>query len=105
MCVYMFTFIYIYVCVCVCVCMYVCVCVCVCICFPDGSASKESGCNTGDTKDAGSIPGLGRFLGDGMVTHSSILAWRIHGQRSLEGYSSMGRKESDMTKCAHTHTF
>ena len=23
-----------------------------------------------------------------MATHSSILAWRIHGQRSLEGYSS-----------------
>ena len=23
-----------------------------------------------------------------MTTHSSILSWRIHGQRSLEGYSS-----------------
>ena len=30
-----------------------------------------------------------------MATHSSILAWRIHGQRSLVGYSPQGRKESD----------
>ena len=34
-----------------------------------------------------------RFLGpedpveEGMATHSSIIAWRIHGQRSLAGYS------------------
>ena len=28
--------------------------------FLDGSAGKESTCNTGDTGDAGSIPGSGR---------------------------------------------
>ena len=28
-----------------------------------------------------------------MATHSSILAWRIHGQRSLAGYSPWGCKE------------
>ena len=42
-----------------------------------------------------------------MATHSNILAWRIpwteepgafHGQRSLEGYTPWGRKESDMTE-------
>ena len=33
-----------------------------------------------------------------MVTHSSILAWKTHGQRSLAGYSSWGRKESDTTE-------
>ena len=27
-----------------------------------------------------------------MATHSSILAWRIHGQRDLAGYSPWGRK-------------
>ena len=32
-----------------------------------------------------------------MATHSSILAWKIHGQRSLVGYSPWGCKESDMT--------
>ena len=25
-------------------------------------------------------------LEDGMATHASILAWRIHGRRSLAGY-------------------
>ena len=36
-------------------------------------------------------------LEDGMATHSTILAWRIHGQRSLVGYSPKSRKELDMT--------
>ena len=31
------------------------------------------------------------------ATHSSILAWRIHGQRSPAGYSPRDQKESDMT--------
>ena len=35
---------------------------------------KESACNAGDP---GSIPGSGRFLGEGMATHSSVFAWRI----------------------------
>ena len=33
-------------------------------------------------------------LEKGTATHSSILAWRIHGQRSLVGYSPWGHKES-----------
>ena len=33
--------------------------------FPDGSAGKESVCSTGDTGDAGSIPGWGRSPGGG----------------------------------------
>ena len=33
-----------------------------------------------------------------MATHSRILAWEIHGQRSLAGYSPWGRKESDTTE-------
>ena len=33
-----------------------------------------------------------------MAIHSSILAWRSHGQRSLVGYSPRGRKESDTTE-------
>ena len=27
-----------------------------------------------------------------MATHSSVLAWRSHGQRSLAGYSPQGHK-------------
>ena len=41
--------------------------------------------------------GQGDPLEKGMATHSSILAWRIHGQRRLEGYSPQGHKISDMT--------
>ena len=41
--------------------------------FPGGSDGKESACNV---EDSDSILGLGRSPGEGMVTHSSILAWR-----------------------------
>ena len=37
-------------------------------------------------------------LEKGMAIHSSILACRIRGQRSLVGYSPWGNKESDMTE-------
>ena len=33
--------------------------------------------NAGDIRDTGLIPGSGRPLEKGMVTQSSILAWRI----------------------------
>ena len=42
--------------------------------FLGGSDGKESACNLGDP---GLVPGLGRSLGEGMATHSSIPAWRI----------------------------
>ena len=42
--------------------------------FPGGSDSKGSICNA---RDLGLIPGLGRCLGEGSATHSSILTWRI----------------------------
>ena len=41
-------------------------------------------------------------LEKGMVTHASILVWKIPGQRSLAGYSPWGHKESDMTVPEHT---
>ena len=38
-------------------------------------------------------------LEEGMATHSSILAWRIHGQGRLAGYTvHMVTKEWDMTE-------
>ena len=37
-------------------------------------------------------------LEEGMVTHSSILAWETHGQKSLVGYSPWGHEELDMTE-------
>ena len=46
--------------------------------FPGGSAVKNLPANTGDPRDAGSIPGLGRSPGENKIaTHSNILAWEI----------------------------
>ena len=64
--------------------------------LPGGSDGKESTCNAGDL---GSIPGLGRCPGEG---HDNPLQYscleNLHGQKSLAGYSSWGRKGSDMTE-------
>ena len=38
------------------------------------------------------------LLGKGMATPSSMLAWKIPRTGSMAGYSSWGRKESDMTE-------
>ena len=48
--------------------------------------------------DPGLIPGLGRSPKKGMATHSSIPAWRNHGQRSLVGCSLCSGKESDTSE-------
>ena len=57
--------------------------------FPCGSTGKESACNV---EDLGSIPGLGRSLGEGegySLQYSGL-------ENSL--YSPWGCKESDMTE-------
>ena len=38
---------------------------------------KNPPANTGDLRDTGSDPELGRPLEEGTAAHSSILAWRI----------------------------
>ena len=55
--------------------------------FPGGSEVKVSASNVGDP---GSIPGLGRSLEKEMVTHSSILAWRIPWTEELGRLQSTG---------------
>ena len=54
-----------------------------------------------------SVRSLGQedFLEKEMATHSNILAWKFHEQRNLEGYSSWGRKESDMTEQINHHHY
>ena len=72
--------------------------------FPRGSQINPPA----STGDVGSIPGLGRCLEKEIashcnilyylshqgspLTHSSILTWKSHGQRSLVGYSPWGLK-------------
>ena len=46
---------------------------------------KNPAANAGDVRDAGSIPGSKKSLEQGMVTHSSILAWRIPMDRGVWG--------------------
>ena len=45
--------------------------------FPGCSVIKNPPAKAGDARDAGSIPGWGRALGEEMATHSSILACEI----------------------------
>ena len=64
--------------------------------FPGGRDGKESACNEGVL---GSIPGLGRSPGGGLgnpLQYSCLE--NPHWQRSLEGYSLWGCKESDITE-------
>ena len=61
--------------------------------IPGGSEAKVSACNMGDL---GSIPGSGRFSGEGKG--NPLLPGKSHGQRNLVGYSPWGHKELDMTE-------
>ena len=61
-----------------------------------GFNGKESACSVGDL---GSILGLRRSPGGGNGNpHQYSYLENPRGQRSLEGYSPWGCKESDMTK-------
>ena len=51
---------------------------------------KNQPANAEDIRDAGSTPGLGRSLEEGMATHSSILAWRIPWTEEPGGLQSLG---------------
>ena len=62
--------------------------------FSGGSEVKNTPANAEDTGNMSSLPELGDSLEKEMVTHSSK---KSHGQRSLEGYSPWGHKESDTT--------
>ena len=58
-----------------------------------GGASVKSG----DVRDLGLIPGLGRSL-EGTAVHSSVLAWRISRTEEPGRLQSIGHKESDTTE-------
>ena len=73
--------------------------------FPGGASGKEPACQCRRCERRGFDPrGWEDALEEGMAAHSSIPAWRIHGQRSLAGYCLWGHKELDTTEVtAHTH--
>ena len=63
--------------------------------FPGGSDGKESACNAGDP---GLIAGLGIPWRRKWQSTPVFLPGEFNGQRSLEGYSPWGHKESDTTE-------
>ena len=46
---------------------------------------------------------LGIIMEKAMAPHSSTLAWKIHGRKSLVGCSPWGHEESDTTERLHFH--
>ena len=66
--------------------------------FPGGIVVKDPSASVRDKRGVGSALGLEDPLEKEMATHSSVLAWNSHGQRSLVGYSFQGCKELDMTE-------
>ena len=59
--------------------------------LPGGTNGKEPPANAANMRDVGSILGSGRSSEGGMAANSSILG-ESHGQRSLAGYSLLGRR-------------
>ena len=51
---------------------------------------KNPFASVGDIRDMGSIPGSEDPLEEGMVTHSSILAWTIPGTEEPDRLRSIG---------------
>ena len=77
--------------------------------FPGCASGKESTCQCGRCKRHGFDPCVGKILWNRKWQPTPVfLPGKFHGQRSLEGYSPWGCKESDMTECVcvctHTHT-
>ena len=67
--------------------------------FPGGLEDKASAHNVGDP---GWIPWVGKIPGRRKWQPTPVLLLgKSHGRRSLIGYSSWGRKESDMTERPH----
>ena len=68
--------------------------------FRGGDSVKHLPADAGDGGDLGSVPESGKIpWGEGMATHSSILAWRIQWtERSLVGFNPKCHKEPGTTK-------
>ena len=71
--------------------------------FPAGSDAKQSTCSM---EDLGSIPGLGRFPGEGHGDPLQYLAWRIP-WTDKPGLQPMQlqRVRYDCSNLAHTETY
>ena len=91
-----------------------CVCVCVCVCVYVLASQVAQWVENPPAMQETQETWLGQSLDgkdpldEGTATHSSILAWSIHGQRSLASYCPYDHKESDTTEAtehALMHTY
>ena len=72
--------------------------------FPGGSAGKEPTCQCRRCKRRRFNPWVRKIPWSRKWQPTPVfLSGTFHGQRSLEGYSPLGPKESDTTE--HTHSF
>ena len=72
--------------------------------LPRRLSGEESTCQCRSHRRCGFKPWVREDpLQEEMATHPSILAWKIHGQRSLMGYSPWNGKQLVTTEHAHTH--
>ena len=58
--------------------------------FPSGSDGKDSAYSAGELGSIPGVQGRGDPMDKGMVSHSSILAWRISWTEEPGGQQSMG---------------
>ena len=70
--------------------------------FLGGVSGKETTCQAGESRDTGSIPGLGRS--PPVKPTSVFLPGESHGQRSPEGYTHGIAKSRSQLKRLSTHT-
>ena len=73
--------------------------------LPGGAVVKNLPAKAGDAGDVGLIPWFGKVSWSRKWKPAPVfLPGKLHGQRSLVGYSPWGRKESDKTEQLSTHT-
>ena len=65
---------------------------------------KNPPANAGDVRDASSIPGSGRYSGEGNATHSSILAGVIPWTEEPGGLQSVGSQRVGHDWATNTQT-
>ena len=76
--------------------------------FQGGAVVKNPLANAGDSRDTGSVPGLGRSLEKEVAIHSSILAWIIPWTKEPAGLQSTGSQRIGhnwRTEHAHMYCF
>ena len=74
------------------------------MCFPGDAVVKNPPANAGDTRNMGSIPGLGRSPGVGNGYPLQYSCLRNPMDRGAWWVTVHGVTESDMTEHRHTHT-